>query len=160
MVRFPVEKQINEDMLVSLWCSPTPQKNNNKPKEYPNSNDMMGHFLRTGFVWLRHVNNSRDFDPRRRLGGKCKAQLAELSTEPFLKQQPFTTKTAGHSETNVQNSLGNTPKNLLGGESHLLQRTPEDKRVIAPRPLLWLKTPKLTLFRKMQKGVEGTGRQM
>ena len=106
MVRFPVEKQINEDMLVSLWCSPTPQKNNNKPKEYPNSNDMMGHFLRTGFVWLRHVNNSRDFDPRRRLGGKCKAQLAEPSKELFMKQQPF-------AKTNVENSWGNSPQNLF-----------------------------------------------
>ena len=24
---------------------------------------MMGRFLWTGFVWLRHVNNSRNFDP-------------------------------------------------------------------------------------------------
>ena len=60
----------------------------------------MGRFLRTGFLWLRHVNNSRSFDPRRRQGDKGKAQLAEL------KQQPFTPKSAGDSETNVQNSLG------------------------------------------------------
>ena len=71
----------------------------NKPKEYRNSNDMMGCFLRTGFVWVRHVNKSHNFDPGRRLGDKCKEQLAEPSqellwlaapsTEPFLKQQPF-----------------------------------------------------------------------
>ena len=60
-----------------------------KPKEYPNSNDMMGRFLQTGFVWLRHVNNSRNLDPRRRLGGKCKAHLAEPSKDLFMKQQPF-----------------------------------------------------------------------
>ena len=32
----------------------------NNPKEYPSSNDMMGRVLWTGFVWLRHVNNSRN----------------------------------------------------------------------------------------------------
>ena len=56
----------------------------NKPKEYPNSKDMMGRFLGAGFVWLRHVNTSRNFDPRR-LGGKCKAQLAEPYKELFVK---------------------------------------------------------------------------
>ena len=55
----------------------------NKPKEYPNSNNIMGRFLRTGFVWVRHVNNSGNFDPRGRLGDKCKAQLAEPSKELF-----------------------------------------------------------------------------
>ena len=30
---------------------------------------------------MRHVKNSRNFDPRRRLGDKCKAQLAEPSKE-------------------------------------------------------------------------------
>ncbi len=76
---------------------------------------------------------SCNFDPRRRLGNKCKQQLAEqepflkqqpgrqmerivgeASTEPFLEQQPFAPK-----KTNVANSLGNTPHNLC----HLLQRT-------------------------------------
>ena len=57
----------------------------NKPREYPNSKDMMGRFLGAGFVWLRHVNTSRNFDPRRRLGGKCKPQLAEPSKELFMK---------------------------------------------------------------------------
>ena len=70
----------------------------------------------------------------------------------FLKQQPFAQKTAGDCETNVKNCLGNTSKKLLGGESHLLQRTPGDKGVILPqdipRLLLWLKTPKLTLAGK------------
>jgi len=53
-----------------------------KPEEYLNSNDMMGRFLWTRFVWVRHVNISHNFDPRKRLGDKCKAQLAEPSKEP------------------------------------------------------------------------------
>ena len=40
-----------------------------------------------------------------------------------MKQQPFAQKTGQDCETNVKNCLGNTPKYLLGGESHLLQRT-------------------------------------
>ena len=43
--------------------------------EHPNSNNMMGRFLRTGFVWVRHVN------PRSRLGDKRRAQFAEPSKE-------------------------------------------------------------------------------
>ena len=97
--------------------------------------DMMGRFLRPGFVWVRHVNNSRNFDPRRRLGDKCRARLAEPSTEPFRKQQPFAQETTGDCETNAKNCLGSTLKNLLGGESHLLQRTQEDKRIILPQDL-------------------------
>ena len=51
---------------------------------------MMGRFLRIGGVWVRHVNNSCNFDPRTRLGVKCKEQLAEpRKKEPFLKQQSF-----------------------------------------------------------------------
>ncbi len=92
MGRYP-EIRTNQDFF---WRKP--KKIN--PKEYPKSNDMMGRFLRTGFLWLRHANNSRSFDPRRRLGDKCKAQLAEL------KQQPFPPKCAGDSETHVQNSVG------------------------------------------------------
>ena len=51
----------------------------NKPKEYPSSKDMMGRFLRIGGVWVRHVHNSCNFDPRMRLGIKCKEQLVEPS---------------------------------------------------------------------------------
>ena len=32
-----------------------------KPKEYPNSNNMMGRFLRTGFVWLNMVETCQQF---------------------------------------------------------------------------------------------------
>ena len=52
-------------------------------RQYPNSNDMMGCFLRTGFVWVRYINNSLNFDPGRRLGDKYKALLAEPSKELF-----------------------------------------------------------------------------
>ena len=41
-------------------------KKKNKPTEYPNSHDMMGRFLRTGFVRMRHVTNSSNFDPMRK----------------------------------------------------------------------------------------------
>ena len=116
-----------------------------------------GSYLWTAFVWLRHVNNSGSLAPRR-LGDEYKAQLAAEtlqrtfdeataiwetnvengwgSTEPLLKPQPFTPKTAGDSETNVRNSFGNTPKNLLGGESHL-RKNPERKRVTLPRNLYY-----------------------
>jgi len=40
----------------------------NKPKEYPNGNDMMGRSLEIGGVWVRHVNNSCNVDPRTTLG--------------------------------------------------------------------------------------------
>ena len=39
----------------SVWHSYGLSQRKNKPKEYPNSNDMMGPFLRAGFVWLKHV---------------------------------------------------------------------------------------------------------
>ena len=52
-----------------------------------------------------------------------------------MDQQPFAQKSAGDCETNVKSCLGNTPKNLLGGES------PEDKCVILPQDiLLWQRT--------------------
>ncbi len=59
-----------------------------------------------------------------RLGDKCREQLGGPSIEPFLKQQPF------------------APENCIW-------RTLEDKHArLALRPLLWLKTPKLTLLGK------------
>ena len=112
----------------------------NKPKEYRNSNDMMGCFLRTGFVWVRHVNKSHNFDPGRRLGDKCKEQLADppknsygwrhppqnlfWSNSHFLKDR----RRLWDQRTEL---FGEHPKkNLLGGESHLLQRAQEDKRAM------------------------------
>ena len=48
-------------------------------------------------------------------------------------------RTAGDSaETNVQDSLGNTPKSLLGGESHLRKKPRRHTCRFAPRPSLWL----------------------
>lgn len=54
----------------------------NKPKEYPNNNDRMGRPLRIGSVSVRHVNNSCNFDPRTRLGDKCKELLEERHNAP------------------------------------------------------------------------------
>ena len=86
-------------------------------------------------TWVRHgwdmSTLHATLTPWRGLGDKYKAQLAEPSTEPFLKQQQFAQKT-GDCETNLKKCLGNTSRNLLGGENHLLQRTLEDKRAILP----------------------------
>ncbi len=112
---------IDKNLSASFQRTPTRQ---NMSKEYPNSNDMMGRFLRIGLLWLRHVNNSRSFAPRRRLGDKCKAQWAEL------KQQPFTPKSAGDSETNVQNSLG--PQRTFEAAKATCCKKPEKKPVILP----------------------------
>ena len=54
----------------------------NTPKEYPNSNDMMGREIcGLDLYGCRRVNNSRNFHPSIRLGDTCKAQLAEPSQE-------------------------------------------------------------------------------
>ena len=141
----------------STQCLESPGLTRNKPKEYPSSNDMMGRFLRTGFVWVRHVNNSRNFHPRRRMGDKCKAQLAEPSTEPFLKQQPFAQKKEGDCETNVKNCLGKP----FGKRKPFAAKNPRRPTChFAPRPLLSLKTPKPTLLGKNAKKSCGTGRQV
>ena len=46
-------------------------------------------FLQSGGVWVRDVEISRNFGPKRRLGDKCKEQLADPPKEPFLKQLPL-----------------------------------------------------------------------
>ena len=86
--------------------------------------------------------------------------VGEPSTQPSLKQQPFAPKTAGDWKTNIENRLGNTPKNLLGSESHLPHRTPENNRtILPPRPLV--QDPKAkAVGAKCIKRVEGTGSQM
>ena len=118
-------------------------KTQNKPKEDPNSNDMMGRVLWTGFVWVRRVNNSHNFDPtramtnvkiswwnppqnlfwsnshlpkkkRRRLWDQCKELFREHSKEPFGRRKPF------------------AAKNPRRQTCHF-----------APKPFLWLKAPKL-----------------
>ncbi len=59
-----------------------------KPKQYPNSNDMMGRFLRTEFVWLRHSTIHATLAP----GGDWEVNVKRSWRNPpkiFLKQQPF-----------------------------------------------------------------------
>ena len=123
----------------------------NKPKECPNSNNMMGGFCGLDLHGWDMSTIHATLAPRRRLGDKFKAGLAEPSkelecssvplrdkckessaepcTEPFLKQKPFAQNTAGDCETNGENRLGNASKNLL------LPRTQEDKHVILPQGL-------------------------
>ena len=81
------------------------------------------------------------------VGGTLHRTFSSNSHLPF--------STAGDCEINVKNCLGNTPKNLLGGESHLLQRTQEDKRVILPQDLYYGWRPQSwRCWGKMQKIVE------
>ena len=80
-----------------LWCNRWKKNDPNKPKEYPNSNDMI-RLLRIGGVWVKHANNSCNFDPRTRLGDKCKEQLAERRNTP---KRTFSETTAIW-ETNVE----------------------------------------------------------
>ena len=67
---------------------------------------------------------------------------------PFLKQQPFTPKTAGDSETNVQNSLGNTPKNLLGEESHLRKEPQKTNVSFCPKNFAMAEDPRANTLRE------------
>ena len=120
-------------------------KSQNKHKEYPNSNDMMGCFLRTGFIWVRHVAKSCHFDPRR-LGDNCEAQLTEPSQELWWSNTHLGQMCWRNPPQNLSEAAAicqkkrrrlwdqckevfGEPKNLLGGESHLPQRTQEDKGV-------------------------------
>ena len=71
----------------------------------------------------------------------------------FCSNSHLPKKMAGHCETHGKNCLGNTPKNLLRGESHLPQSNSPRRQTLhfAPRPVLWLKTPKLTLLGKKEQ---------
>ena len=87
------------------WCRCFETPSINKAKEYPNSNDMMGRFLPTEFVWVRHVNNSDNFDPRRRLGDKLKHSWRNPPKNSYEATAIW--------ETNVKNSWRDPPKNLF-----------------------------------------------
>ena len=121
----------------------------NKPKEYPNSNNMMGRFLRTGFVWLRDVNNSRNRDPRRKLRDKCKAQLAEPSTELFY-EATFTRKTAGDPKTNVQNELfgEHSKRTFLEAKAICCKKTNNTNVSFGPKTFSMAEDPKLAMLGK------------
>ena len=59
----------------------------NKPKEYPNSDDMIDLFLLSAGVGVRDVDNLCNTESSRSVGDKCREELGEPSKEPFLKQQ-------------------------------------------------------------------------
>ena len=89
----------------------------NKPKEYPNSNDMMFRFLRTGFVWVRH-------------GGT----LVEPSAEPFSSPRRSAPEDQRDNEAcatlvkpwwNLGVTLVGLPQNLLAAQDG---SAPEDQR--------------------------------
>ena len=136
----------------------------------------MGRFLQTGLVWVRHVNNWGNFDPRRRLGDTCKAQLAEPSNELLWSNSLLGDKSKEWlAEPSTEPSqataiclknrrrlwdqckelFGEHSKEPFGRRKPFAAKNPRRQTCdFAPRPLLWLKTPKLTLLRKMQKRVE------
>ena len=100
-------------------------------KEYPNSNDMMGRFLRTGGVWVRHDNAEPFGSPRRICPRKPK-------TPRNLNNLGGTTKL----EEPWWNLDGTFRGTLWQPKTDLPQRTIESESNSAPKPFLWLKTPK------------------
>lgn len=72
------------------------------------------------FCRVRQVDESHNFNHRRRLVGKSREQFREPATEPFLQQQPFapdncrrleaSLATARDWETNVEKVWRNPPK--------------------------------------------------
>ena len=93
--------------------------NNNKPKEYPNSNDMLGGFLRTGFGWVRDLNNSRNLT-----GGDWEINVKHTWRNPPKNFYEATTIW----ETNVKNSWQNPPQNLFWSNSRLPKKPQETVR--------------------------------
>ena len=78
--------------------------------------------------------------------------MGEPSTEPFLKQQPFAQKVAGHRETHAKNCLGEHSKEPFARRKSFAAKYPRRQTLhSAPRPGLWLNTPKLTLLGKIAK---------
>ena len=173
-----ITKNNNNSNKIIIIIINNNNKNNNKPKEYPNSNDMLGGFLRTGFGWVRDLNNSRNLT-----GGDWEINLKHTWRNP---PKNFYEATAIW-ETNVKNSWQNPPQNLFWSNSRLPKKPQETVRPMwrtvwgtlqitfweakticckepqktsvsfAPRPLVWLKTPKLMPLKKMQKRVEELG---
>ena len=71
----------------------------------------------------------------------------------LLEQQPFAQNTAGDCETNVKQLFwGPLRKNLLGGESHLLQRAPQKTNVsFCPKTFTMAEDPKANAAREKCK---------
>ncbi len=77
-----IQRKWSSPVIVTYPDPPLKKKN----KEYPNSNDMMGRFLRTGFCMAETCQQFTQLQPRKRLGDKCKAQLlcSSLHYSTFL----------------------------------------------------------------------------
>ena len=82
-------------------------------------------------------------------GDKCKAQLAEPRTEPFLKQQPFAKKNGRRLWDQRKETVWRS-KNLLGGEKTICCKEPKKTKVsFLPQDLYYGWRPqKLTLLGK------------
>ena len=114
--------------------------NENKPKEYPNSDDRIDLLLSSGGVGVPTIQATRswvwDWETSVENGWENPPKNLSEATAPFLKQQPIV---PGDWETN-------------GWENPPTEPAPKNPRrqiwQLAPRPSLWLKTPKLTLLGK------------
>ena len=73
----------------------------------------------------------------------------------FWSNSHLPNKTAG--ETNVKNCLREHSKEPFKRRKPFAAKEPKNKSHFAPRTLLWLKTPKLTLLKKMQEKGEELG---
>ncbi len=121
------------NMTNPVAASQQPSPRVRKPKEYPNSNDMMGRFLQAGGVWVRHVNNSRRRQMQRTVGGTLQKTFSEATAIC-----PKNCRWLGHQ---CREQLQQHSKEPFGSR----KKTNVSFR---PRPSLWLKTPKLTLLGK------------
>ena len=103
-------------------------------------------------------NKSRSFDPTRRLGDKCKAHLAEPSTEPFWSNSHLP-KNRRRLWDQCKELFGEHCKKPFGRRKPFAAKNPRRQTChFAPRPLLWLKTKKmLTLLGKNANAVRDLG---
>ena len=75
---------------------------------------------------MRQVDDSHNFNHRRRLVGKSKEQFREPATEPFLQQQPFAPDNRRRLEDKSSNckGLGDKCRKSLEEPSKVLKQQP------------------------------------
>ena len=117
----------------------------------------MGRFLRIGGVWVRHVNNSCNFDPRTRLGVKCKEQLAEPCKKNLFWNNCHLRDKCGTLVKQTQRNLGGTMHKTLvepsaepfGSPKRICPREPwRVRKQFCPETFTMAEDPKLLLLGK------------
>ena len=109
----------------------------------------MGRFLRIGGVWVRHVNNSCNFDPRTRLGVKCKEQLAEPCKKNLFWNNYHLRDKCGTLVKQTQQNLGGTMHKTLvepfGSPKQICPREPwRVRKQFCPETFAMAEDPKAT----------------